>query len=85
MLQQTHTREMGAIEKRYRASTGNEQQKIIEQREIMIQRGRLLTMGNLIRVSLAHGAANVALMKDAQIFKHLAENAIPRGRPKVAV
>lgn len=83
VLQKAHEEDMQALDKKIKLGKGDPK-KLITEREALLHRGRRLTMTNLVRVSVLHGAANVALMKDEQIHERLAETGLVRGRPRAA-
>lgn len=80
-LQAANSVDLEKFDKKIKLADGDPK-KLTQARTEIIRRGRLLTMNNMITLSVAHGARNVKAMKDDQIFKHLAETGVVRGRPR---
>ena len=81
-LKEQHESEIARMEKSLKSS-GNT--KLIAKLAGLAERGRRLTVHNMVRLALTHGLVNLVKKTDEQVLALLAEEGTVRGRPRAAV
>jgi hypothetical protein len=79
-LQAIHEKETAAIVKKIKTNPNNE--VLISEHEKLVERGRKLTIGNLVRLLVVHGAEKIKGLKTTELQALVAEAGITRGRPR---
>jgi hypothetical protein len=82
ILQAAHDAELAKVDHKLNHG-GGDMALLAKTRDDLVQRGRTLTLNNLLRMLVIDGADKVRGMKDVEILKHLTQSGLVQGRPRV--